>query len=104
MARSRNGVAPTTTVVPISTAKTNNETKAAAEAAAAAAAAAFQFNAVQPNFYQEISNNGGGAAQPFQIQITLPPLPAAVAGDSTVVGNGANPSASSAADDEDYDT
>lgn len=84
--------------------KTNNETQAAAEAAAAAAA--FQFNAVQPNFYQEISNNGGSAAQPFQIQITLPPLPAAVAGDTTVVGagNGANPPASSAADDEDYDT
>ena len=83
------------------TIKANNDPQAAA---AAAAAAAIQFNAVQPNFYQEISNNGGGTAQPFQIQITLPPLPTAVESTATGVGNGLNPPPSSAADDEDYDT
>nr|CAG4648975.1 EOG090X0H1B [Polyphemus pediculus] len=52
-----------------------------------------QFNAVQPNFYQEINNT-----QPhLQIQITIPPL------DPHKVDNGLNPECP-ANDDEDYDT
>ena len=49
-----------------------------------------QFNAVQPNFYQEINNT-----QPhLQIQITLPPNDAQKAGNCQ----------ETAADDDDYDT
>nr|CAG4638821.1 EOG090X0H1B [Cyclestheria hislopi] len=51
----------------------------------------FQFNAVQPNFYQEINN-----PQPaFQIQINLP------ANDVSKVGNGQNKESTY---DDDYDT
>ena len=56
-----------------------------------------QFNAVQPNFYQEINN----AQVPFQIQIHLPPheTPAAV------VANGVSQAVKEATvEDDDYDT
>lgn len=53
---------------------------------------AIQFNAVQPNFYQEINN-----AQPhLQIQITLP------SNDAQKAGNGQNQDTT--VDDDDYDT
>nr|CAG4650595.1 EOG090X0H1B [Sida crystallina] len=51
-----------------------------------------QFNAVQPNFYQEINNTQA----PFQIQINLPPHDAAV-------GNG-QINKETTAEDDDYDT
>lgn len=73
-------------------------------ALATAQQASFQFNAVQPNFYQEI---GGQNNSSFQIQINLPPQTAPSENDK--MGNGqekevALPIAHHANDDDDYDT
>ncbi|EFX72335.1 hypothetical protein DAPPUDRAFT_216125 [Daphnia pulex] len=73
-------------------------------ASATAQQASFQFNAVQPNFYQEI---GGQNNSSFQIQINLPPQTAPSENDK--MGNGqekevALPTAHHANDDDDYDT
>jgi len=53
--------------------------------------ATIQFNAVQPNFYQEITNTSA----PFQIQINIPP-------HDPLVGNGQSNKES--VEDDDYDT
>lgn len=72
---------------------------------ATAQQAAFQFNAVQPNFYQEI---GGQNNSTYQIQINLPPETAP--SESDKIGNGQEkevaPSTAHHAnnDDDDYDT
>ena len=70
---------------------------------ATAQQAPFQFNAVQPNFYQEI----GGSNSSFQIQINLPPQTAP--SESDKMSNGqqneeAPISAHPANEDDDYDT
>lgn len=66
--------------------------------------ASVQFNAVQPNFYQEI---GGQSNSSFQIQINLPPQTALSEGDKASNGQQsetAPPTAHPTNDDEDYDT
>nr|SVE75478.1 EOG090X0H1B [Daphnia dolichocephala] len=74
-------------------------------ASATAQQASFQFNAVQPNFYQEI---GGQTNSSFQIQINLPPETAP--SESDKIGNGQEkevppPTTHHANnDDDDYDT
>nr|SVE76110.1 EOG090X0H1B [Daphnia hispanica] len=74
-------------------------------ASATAQQAAFQFNAVQPNFYQEI---GGQNNSSYQIQINLPPETAP--SESDKISNGQEkevaPSTAHHAnnDDDDYDT
>lgn len=74
-------------------------------ALATAHQAAFQFNAVQPNFYQEI---GGQNNSSYQIQINLPPETAPRESDK--IGNGQEKEVAPATahhannDDDDYDT
>nr|SVE77335.1 EOG090X0H1B [Daphnia lumholtzi]SVE77955.1 EOG090X0H1B [Daphnia lumholtzi]SVE78584.1 EOG090X0H1B [Daphnia lumholtzi] len=74
-------------------------------ALATAHQAAFQFNAVQPNFYQEI---GGQNNSSYQIQINLPPETAPCESDK--IGNGQEKEVAPATahhannDDDDYDT
>lgn len=78
-----------------------------ATSATANPASSVQFNAVQPNFYQEI---GGHNSSSFQIQINLPPQ-TAPSEEADKLSNGqSNPTASLPPathpnnDDDDYDT
>lgn len=74
-------------------------------AVATANTASLQFNAVQPNFYQEI---GGQNSSSFQIQINLPPQAAPNDGDKPNNGQqseiGVPPTMHHINDNDDYDT